>query len=150
MLEFVADPAWIALIGTVGGGVAFKAGENILAKKKVKPAPPAGKPKPTHTDAFLCGVWEIRHREANPFYGSGIRPVAKAEMTVCFDPKCANCAPTHEAIQQIKKREFAEALWKERVKAAIEKEKSEALKAAAAKRAAEVEARTEQLTPVGP
>lgn len=108
MIELALDPAWVALGGSIAGGMVLKAVENRAKRKKGK----AVRKRDGHmgdleamTDSFACTVYEARVFEKK-LVDAGI--MTSTEMSLCEDKNCSNCHPTRKEIARKEQHELAE------------------------------------------
>jgi hypothetical protein len=89
VIEFLLDPAFFALGGTVFGGAGLKTAEHFLKRGRT-PKAIEEKVDPS----FACKVWETRHLEEKLVEGGVVK---LSDMTICEDKACTNCMPTRTA-----------------------------------------------------
>lgn len=91
MIEFLIDPAAVAVIGSVAFGLILKRGEAILRHRKPAPEKPMTFREvadSTPVSVYNCAVYSDRLFEQR-FIDAGI----DTELSVCENKECDNCYP---------------------------------------------------------
>lgn len=92
-MDFLLDPAWIAVFGTLAGGLFLKAIENFNSKAKELEPAQAEPVKEVETSRWVCDKYEV-HTFEQKLADNGV--IKQDEVTLCDNTSCELCKPERE------------------------------------------------------